>query len=147
MATFNYEIIINAPMQKVWNLLWDEKTYGEWTQFFSAGSQFKSDWKVGGETFFTDAEGNGMFSTIRSLKEPIEVIFSHLGMVRNGEVDTATVNQLEWSGAEEKYFLRETAPDTTELRAEVHATGEMEDMMNRGFSEGFKVLKKLAEQA
>lgn len=147
MATFNYEIIINAPMQKVWDLLWDEKTYGEWTQFFAAGSQFKTDWKVGGETFFTDAEGNGMFSTIRSLNEPIEVIFSHLGMVRNGEVDTATVNQLEWSGAEEKYFLRETAPDTTELRAEVHATGEMEDMMNRGFNEGFKVLKKLAEQA
>lgn len=146
MATFNYEIIINAPIQKVWDLLWGEETYGEWTQFFSAGSQFKTDWEVGGETYFMDSEGNGMFSTIRSVNEPEEVIFSHLGMVRNGEVDTATINQLEWSGAEEKYFLREIGPNTMELRAEVHATGEMEGMMNRGFNEGFKVLKNLAEK-
>lgn len=146
MATFNYEIIINAPIQKVWDLLWDDKTYGEWTQFFAPGSRFKTDWKIGGETFFTDSEGNGMFSTIKSMNEPKEVIFSHLGMVRNGEVDAATINQLEWSGAEEKYFLREIDANSTELRAEAHATAEMEGMMNRGFNEGFKVLKKLAEQ-
>lgn len=145
MATLNYEIIIQAPTQKVWDLLWDDKTYPQWTQYFSPDSKFQTDWKIGGRTFFLDGDDNGMYSTIKSLTEPTEVIFSHLGMVKNGEVDTATINQLEWSGAEEKYFLREMNPNTTELRAEVHTTGEMENMMNDGFRRGFEFLKKLAE--
>ena len=145
MATLNYEIIINAPARKVWDALWDEKTYPQWTQFFTPDSKFKTDWQIGGETLFLDGQQNGMYSTIKSINEPTEVIFSHLGMVRNGVVDTATVNQLEWSGAEEKYFLREIDPNTTELRAEVHTTGEMQNMMNEGFNRGFEVLKKLVE--
>ena len=146
MATFNYEIIISAPIQKVWDLLWSPETYPEWTQFFMAGSQFKSDWLVDGTTYFLDARENGMISTIKSLNEPTEVIFSHLGMVKNGVVDTTTVNTLEWSGAEEKYFLREIDSNTTELRAEVHSTRDMESMMDKGFNQGFEVLRKLAEE-
>lgn len=87
-----------------------------------------------------------MYSTIKSVDAPREVIFSHLGMVRNGEVDTATINQLEWSGAEEKYFLREIDANTTELRAETHTTGDYENMIRDGFLRGFNLLKELAEK-
>ncbi|AYO57870.1 ATPase [Chryseobacterium sp. 6424] len=146
MATFNYEIIIKAPRQKIWDLLWNPETYKEWKQFFAPGSQFRSDWEVNGETFFLNAEGSGLYSTIKSLHEPAEVVFSHLGMVREGRVDTATVNQLEWSGAEEKYFLREIDSQTTELRAIIHTTRDIENMMNEGFSKGFEYLKTLAEK-
>lgn len=146
MATVNHEIIINAPIQKVWDTLWDEKSYSDWTQFFTPGSKFKTDWQVGGETVFLDAEENGMYSTIKSINAPREVTFSHLGMVREGKVDTATVNQLEWSGAEEKYSLREIDPNTTELRAITHTTGDYENMTRDGFIRGFNRLKEIAEQ-
>lgn len=146
MATFNYEIIINAPRQKVWDLLWDQETYAQWTKFFSEGSQFKTDWKVDGETYFLDKNGDGMISTIKSLIEPEEIIFSHLGLVKNGVVDSTTVNKLEWSGAEEKYFLRSINENTTELRAITHGSNEMQEMMDNGFNRGFEILKNLAEQ-
>ena len=37
METLNFEIIINAPIQKVWDLLWNHDSYTQWTQFFGKG--------------------------------------------------------------------------------------------------------------
>jgi len=145
METLNYEMYINAPIQEVWKLLWNEETYGQWTQFFAEGSQFKSDWKVGGKTYFTDKSGDGMVSTIVSLNQPTEVVFSHLGTYKNGVEDTQSRDVKQWSGTEEKYFLRAVDDNTTELRAIVHADESLVDMMNTGFNKGFELLKKIAE--
>lgn len=145
MKTLNYEIVINAPIQKVWDTLWNEKTYPEWTRFFMEGSQMKTDWKIGGKTYFVDKNGNGMVSTIKSLDEPNEVIFSHLGMITDGEEDTQSRKVEQWSGREEKYFLRQIDPVTTELRAIAHTEINFEEMMNNGFHKGFEIVKNIAE--
>ncbi|MDN3606872.1 SRPBCC family protein [Kaistella yonginensis] len=146
METLNYEIQINAPIQKVWDLLWSPESYSLWTQFFASGSMMKSDWKIGGKTYFTNEEGEGMVSTIKSLNEPFEVIFSHLGLVKNGVEDTETKEVKEWSGAEEKYFLRAIDENITELRAIVHSDGAHKVEMTKGFNRGFELLKNLAEK-
>lgn len=145
METLNYEILIHAPIQKVWDLLWNEKTYPEWTKFFMEGSQLKTDWKINGKTYFLDAEGNGMVSTIKSIDEPTEIIFSHLGTFKDGVEDTKSREVEEWSGAEEKYFLREIDEYMTELRVIMHTSKEYEDMMNNGFNKGLELLKNIAE--
>lgn len=64
METLNFEIIINAPVQKVWDLLWNHDSYTQWTQFFGKGSRYESDWKVNGKTYFLGASGEGMVATI-----------------------------------------------------------------------------------
>ena len=145
METLNYEVHINAPIQQVWDLLWNPETYGQWTQFFQEGSQMRSDWKIGGKTYFSDVNGEGMVSTIESLEAPFEVVFKHLGIVRNGIEDTQSREVKEWSGNEEKYFLRAIDDNTTELRAIVHANDDYQEMMNTGFNKGFDLLKKIAE--
>lgn len=145
MKTLNYETVIKAPIQKIWDLLWSDETYGQWTRFFMEGSQFKTDWKVGGKTYFLDAKGNGMVSTIKSLSEPTEIIFSHLGTYKDGVEDVKSHEVFEWSGAEEKYFLRAIDDNTTELRAVVHAAEKDADFMNEGFNKGFEFLRKTAE--
>ena len=86
-----------------------------------------------------------MVSTIVSLNEPTEVVFSHLGTYKNGVEDTQSRDVKQWSGTEEKYFLRAVDDTTTELRAIVHADESMVDMMNTGFNKGFELLKKIAE--
>ena len=144
METLNYEMYINAPIQDVWNLLWNEETYQQWTQFFAEGSQFKSDWKVGGKTYFTDKSGDGMVSTIVSLNEPTEVVFSHLGTYKNGVEDTQSRDVKQWSGTEEKYFLRAVDDNTTEMRAIVHADENFADQHNPRFKKRFSLLKKNA---
>lgn len=56
--------MINAPIQKVWDLLWNQDSYTQWTQFFGKGSHYESDWKVNGKTYFLGASGEGMVATI-----------------------------------------------------------------------------------
>ena len=38
MDTLEYEISIKASVQKIWDLLWNQETYPQWTQFFMEGS-------------------------------------------------------------------------------------------------------------
>lgn len=145
METLTYEIRINAPIQEVWDLLWQPETYSVWTQFFMPDSQLKTDWKIGGKTYFTDKAGAGMVSTIESLQEPTEIVFKHLGTVKDGVEDIESKEVKEWSGAEEKYFLRAIDENTTEVRVITHIDGEHQECMNNGFNQGFAMLKNLAE--
>ena len=146
METLNYETTVHAPIQKVWDLLWTPETYAEWTQFFMPGSQFKTDWKIEGKTYFLDDKGNGMVSTIKSLNKPYEVVFSHLGMINDGVEDTQSKEIKEWSGAEEQYFLRAIDENTTQIKVIVHTDQKYADHMNNSFNKGFEMLKKLAKQ-
>ncbi|HCA09234.1 MULTISPECIES: SRPBCC domain-containing protein [unclassified Chryseobacterium] len=145
METLSYEIVINAPLQKVWDVLWTPETYTEWTQFFGPGSVMKSDWEVGGKTYFVNAEGEGMVSTIDSIDEPNQVIFKHLGMVdKEGNEDIHSKEVMEWSGAFEKYILIDLE-GKTKLHAEVQVDKEWKDHLDTGFIKGLDVVKNLAE--
>ncbi|ALR30635.1 ATPase [Chryseobacterium sp. IHB B 17019] len=145
METLSYEKIIDAPKQKVWDVLWNSETYSEWTKFFSPGSVMKSDWKVGGKTYFINAEGEGMVSTIDSLEEPNQLIFKHLGMVdKDGNEDTQSKEVMEWSGCYEKYILIDF-DGKTKLHTEVQVDKDWEEHMNNGFIKGLEVVKDLAE--
>lgn len=149
METLSYETVINAPLQKVWDILWGPETYDRWTQFFSpdsTGSKMKTDWKVGGKTYFLNANDEGMVSTIDSLEEPNQIVFKHLGMVSNGVEDTQSKEVMEWSGAQEKYFLTDL-DGKTKLHVEVQVDKEWEEHMNTGFIKGLEVVKNLAENS
>lgn len=41
METLSYEFEINASAQKIWDILWSEATYSEWTKFFGSDSVMK----------------------------------------------------------------------------------------------------------
>lgn len=147
METLSYEIIINAPKDKIWNILWDEKIYSQWTKFFNpdSDSYMKSDWKVGGKTYFINAEGEGMVSTIDSLEKPDQIIFKHLGMIdKDGNEDTESMEIKQWSGCFEKYILIDF-DGQTKLHAEVQAEKEWQDHMNTGFTKGLQIVKNIAE--
>ena len=66
MEILNYEILIHASPEKVWQILWDPDTYTEWTQYFAPGSSMHSDWQVNGRTVFLDANGDGGFNHYRA---------------------------------------------------------------------------------
>lgn len=148
MENLSYDIIINAPKQKIWDVLWTPETYSEWTKYFNPKSisLMKSDWKVGGKTYFTNSDGEGMVSTIDSLEKPDQIVFKHLGMVdKDGKEDTQSKEVMEWNGSFEKYFLISLDNGTVKLQAEVQAESEWKDHMNEGFTKGLQIVKDLAE--
>lgn len=147
MKKLEFSKEINASAQKVWDVLWNEDTYTQWTSAFNPGatSTVKSDWKIGGKTYFGDGKGNGLVSTIKSKNEPYEVVFAHLGEVIDGKEDTSSERVLAWAGALEEYHLDENNGITT-LKASVETIKEWEQMISNGFVKGLEVVKKLAEE-
>jgi len=43
METIEFKIEINAPKQKVWEVLWNDATYRKWTNVFCEGTYALSD--------------------------------------------------------------------------------------------------------
>ena len=145
METLKYQVEIDATAEKVWDVLWNEKTYSQWTHFFSPGSVMQTDWKVGGKTYFTDSSRqNGMVSTIERIEEPKYLIFKHLGELHNGVEDVDSEKVKAWNGSLEAYYLEENNGKTF-LKVEVDVDNSYKDMMDEGFKKGLEIIKNLSE--
>lgn len=145
MKTLHFSIVIDADPQQVWNVLWNDASYREWTRHFNPGSYMESDWKVGGKTLFLGPDRSGMLSTITQLDEPYKVVFSHYGELNKGVEDTESERVKAYSGALESYEL--TARDGgTLLEVSVHTLPEFEQILNDGFVKGLDDVKKRSEQ-
>lgn len=107
MEKKHFSIKINASRQKVWDILWGETTYPQWTAAFTEGSAIETDWKEGSKVLFLDGKGMGMVSKIETSRPPEFLSFKHLGIVKDGVEDLTSKEVLEWSGAEENYTLKE----------------------------------------
>ncbi len=61
MKKLEFKKEIKAKATRVWDILWSESTYTQWTAAFNPKgiSTIQSDWKVGGKTLFLDGQGNG----------------------------------------------------------------------------------------
>ncbi|SDF26684.1 SRPBCC family protein [Epilithonimonas hungarica] len=145
MEKLKYQIEIDASPEKVWDVLWNEKTYSQWTYYFSPDSNMVTDWEVGGKTYFTDSSRkNGMVSTIERIEEPKHLIFKHLGELHNGVEDVDSEKVKAWNGSLEAYYLEEDNGKTI-LKVEVDSNDEFKEMFDNGFKKGLEVIKDLSE--
>ena len=52
MEKKQFKIEIAAPREKVWKILWGDKTYPAWTSVFAEGSRAETDWEEGSKVLF-----------------------------------------------------------------------------------------------
>lgn len=142
MKKERFSIKIEAPKEKVWNVLWNDATYRMWTSVFHEGSHAVTDWKEGSKVLFLGPDGSGMYSTIAK-KIPNEFMsFKHLGEVKEGKEQP----QSEWSGAMENYTLKET-DGSTELIVEMDITEGFQDYFRETFPKALEKVKELSESS
>jgi len=55
MKQLHFSIDIDSPRERVWEVLWEDATYRDWTSGFSEGSYAVSDWREGSKTMFPKA--------------------------------------------------------------------------------------------
>jgi uncharacterized protein YndB with AHSA1/START domain len=144
MKQLEFKTTIHAPAAKVWQLLWNDTTYRHWTSVFHDTSFAKTDWKEGSSVHFLGDTGDGMYSKILSKKENIEMIFEHLGVVKNFAEQPMDADTKKWSGSKEQYFLKETN-GVTELVAKVDIVDDFEDYFSSTFPKALEKIKDLAE--
>ena len=144
METVHYSVKINASKERVWDILWGDLTYPEWTSVFSEGSAIVTDWEKGSKVLFLSGTDDGMYSVIEE-KIPNEYMsFKHLGMVKEGKELPIDEDTKKWSGSLEKYSLKET-DDMTILKVDLDTEESSVESFNKLFPVALKKVKDLAE--
>jgi len=106
MENLEFVRMINASRDKVWNALWEDANYREWTSAFAEGSHAVTDWKQGSKILFLDGKGEGMVSEVAEARPNEFMSIRHLGTVKDGVEDTSSPESREWSGGYENYLLQ-----------------------------------------
>ena len=146
MEKIHFSTDINASRNKVWNILWNDDSYREWTSAFAEGSHAQTNnWKEGSKVLFLDSKGSGMVSTVAKNKPNEFMSFKHLGVVKDGVEDTVSESVQGWAGAMENYTLTEEH-NKTKLVVDMDVTDDFKDYFQKTWPVALEKVKELAEK-
>ncbi len=146
MEKQEFKIAIDAPREKVWNVLWEDGSYRAWTAAFSEGSHAVSDWKKGSKVLFLDGKGMGMVSRIDDTIPNEYMSFEHVGYVKDGVEDLSSDEVKNFAGAHENYTLKDVG-GRTELIVDMDINDQYKDYFSQTFPKALAKVKELAEHA
>ncbi len=140
MQQLTFSININATQQAVWNTLWNDTTYRQWTAIFHEGSHAVSTWQEGARIDFLGPDGSGMFATIVKKDVPNLISFLHHGEIKNQQE-----NLFEYQDGFETYILESVAEGETKLTANMNMPEAFVIYFEDAFPKALQKVKELAE--
>lgn len=144
MERIYFKIEIEAPKEKVWDILLGETTYPKWTTPFAEGSSAVTDWQVGSKALFLNAEGDGMVSKIAEHIPNEYISIHHLGFYKNGVEDYDSEEVKKWGDAYENYKLSHIDGKSL-LSVELDTEQEYKDYFEDTWPKALEKVKELAE--
>jgi hypothetical protein len=145
MEKHEFKITINGPREKVWQVLWEDASYREWTSVFAPGSKAKTDWKKGSEIQFLDEKDDGMISRVEENIPNEYMSIEHLGYVKGGVEDRTSEEVKKWAGAHENYSLK-NVNGGTELVVDMDIVDEYKDYFVKTWPKALEKVKELSER-
>ena len=145
MGKQEFKIELDAPREKVWDVLWGKETYPLWTAPFGEGSRAETDWKEGSKVLFLNADNEGMVARIAKNIPNEYMSIEHLGVVMGGIEHTENEKSGEWAGSLENYTLKE-ANGKTQLMVDMDVTEEYQDFFNTTWPIALGKVKELSEK-
>lgn len=137
-------IAVNAPKEKVWEVLLNDKFTRIWYAEFMEGSKAETDWKVGSKAKFTDGKGEGIVGTvIENIPNKI-ISIEYQGIVTAGKEDYHSEIAQAVKGTRETYQLSEK-DGATQILIEVDMGESYYEMMSQAWDKALKKIKLLAE--
>ncbi|MFP9097854.1 SRPBCC family protein [Flavobacterium sp. RHBU_24] len=143
MKAIKNTIEINAPKEKVWQVLTNEKYYLQWYALFCEGTTAITDWKEGSKIIFA-AGGMGLIGKIAVYRPNEELLIEMTGILQNGVEDydsPAAKNTLQ---ASEHYLLTEKDGKTT-LQTSADIDEEYYEQTSASWDAAKEKIKELAE--
>lgn len=110
--TIKKSITINAPKEKVWEVLINDEFTRIWYASFSEGTHAETDWQIGSKAVFTDNSKCGIVGRIIENKPNELISIEYMGVVMDGveDYDSETANEVK--GGVETYHLLENDGNT-----------------------------------
>ncbi len=143
MKKLQFSIEIKAPRERVWNILWEDKTFRDWASIIDEGTYMVGEMKEGNEVqFISSVNGYGVTSLIEKLVPNEFVLFRHMADTKeSGEQE----REKEWTGGTESYSLAEKDGVTT-LTVTFDVPPEQEETFKVRFPKALERVKVLAEK-
>lgn len=150
MKKLHFEIVVEAPREKVWENVVNDEPYRKWTVPFMPGSYFEGNWEKGARMRFIvrgeNGEVNGMFSEIAECRRPEFISIKHLGLVKNGQEDNESEEAKKWVSGHENYVLTDLG-GRTRFRVDMdNVPDEMEKDFADSWPRALALLKELSER-
>jgi uncharacterized protein YndB with AHSA1/START domain len=145
--TLRFSTVIQAPPDRVWQLMLAPDSYRQWTAAFMEGSTYEGSWEAGQRIRFVSPTGEGMVAEVAENRRGEFVSLRHLGEVRkDGTVDVDSPAVKAWAPAYENYrFIARGG--ATELQIEMDTFPAYEQFMQEAWPKALARLKELCEQA
>lgn len=143
--TLEFAVRIDAPRNRVWDVMIGPATYGQWTAAFCEGSCFEGSWEQGARIQFLSPGGGGMSSEIAENRLHEYISIRHVGEIAGGVEDTSSEKVLGWAPSYENYSFSDV-PGGTELRVNIEVVPEWESFILQTFPKALDRLKSLCEE-
>ena len=138
------EIDVDAPRERVWEVLTGEATYRQWTAEFAEGSYAETDWQQGSSVRFLGPDGTGLVGRVVASRWPELLDVEYTGVVGGGDDDTESEQARLWSGTHETYRLT-VAGGRTHLAISAPMEAAYYDEMVGAWDRALERVKELAE--
>ncbi len=147
--SMHFEIEIDAPVSKVFELMLADESYRDWTTAFSSGSYFKGDWTKGSKILFLgpghDGKEGGMVAKIADRVNDKYISIEHYGLYADGKEITSGPEVEAFAGATENYSFVDLGGRTL-LKVDMESAGEYKEMFEKMWPKALKRLKEICEQ-
>ena len=141
MKKLEFTIEINASAEKVWDVLWEDENYRNWTSTFIKGSYYKGELQEGNEILFLSPGEHGMFAVVEKMTPLKSMHFKHYGEVLDGVRQERTYDE----NAIEQYDLTETEVGT-KLTVTINTEEEYITYFTNSFPRALNAIKEIAEK-
>ncbi len=141
MKEMQFKIEINAPKEKVWQILWQDESLRDWSGIVDPGTYMVGELKEGATVQFNSAEGYGVTSLVAELVPDEFILFKHQADTQ----DSGKHNRDEqWTGGQESYKLTENH-GVTVLEMSLDVPPELEKIMSASYPKALGRVKELSE--
>lgn len=138
-----FRVEINTSKKRVWDTLWQDKTFRQWAGIIDPETYMSGEFKEGNEVqFISAANGYGVTSLVEKLTPGEFLLLRHSADTQESGKQK---REKEWTGGEESYSLSEK-DGTTTLTATFDVPLELEEYFKANYPKALERVKVLAER-
>lgn len=141
-----FATVIQAPRERVWELMLAPDTYREWTAPFMEGSYYEGSWEPGSRIRFLGPGGQeGMVAEVAENRRGEFVSLKHIGEIKNGVEDFDSPSVKAWTPAYENYRFIDKGNGATEVQIEMDTLPNYEQFLQDAWPKALAKLKEVCE--
>jgi uncharacterized protein YndB with AHSA1/START domain len=146
MEHLEYEVVISAPANKVWETMLQKESYKQWVGKSWPGSSYEGKWEQGEKIRFIGPDGGGTLAEFLEVKPNKRILARHIAILGPGGTEDRTSEMAKgWIGTIEGYTFDEHDGKTT-LTVSIETTPEWRQMFDDGWPASLEELKRITER-